>query len=190
MRPMVVALAVLGWIACSSRKESASPSPPAAAVDQKPATEKMIRESDLASAQRDTERDCKGRVSIYEGGVAVDARNYVQTVERGSDWVEEAVPRLDKVISKEPRIEFTLDYPFEKPFTGVVTGEITLRRIIDAVRAGFRHMYEGTSQRDIPNMYNKDVTGPYGRSFHVIGDLVIERIDLCDGGKLDISIGS
>jgi hypothetical protein len=51
-------------------------------------------------------------------------------------------------------------------------------------------MYEGTTQRDIPNMSNKDVTGPYGRASHVIGDLVIEHIDLCDGRWLDISIGS
>lgn len=104
--------------------------------------------------------------------------------------MDEAIPDLDRVISTAPRIEFTLDYPFEKPFTGSITGDITLRRIIDAVRSGFRHMYEGTTQRDIPNMYNKDVNGPYGRAFHVIGDLVIERIDLCDGGRLDILIGS
>jgi hypothetical protein len=51
-------------------------------------------------------------------------------------------------------------------------------------------MYEGTTQRDIPKMVNKDVTGPYGRAFHVIRDLVIESIDLCDDTWLDISIGS
>jgi len=40
-------------------------------------------------------------------------------------------------------------------------------------------------------MYNKDVSGPYGRAFHAIGDLVIEGIDLCEAdGALDIAIGS
>jgi hypothetical protein len=43
-----------------------------------------------------------------------------------------------------------------------VSGRITLRAIIDAVRAGFRTMYEGTTQRDIPGMENKDVNGPAG----------------------------
>ena len=190
MRRMVAAVAVFAWIGCSGRKDSASPPPPALIVDEKPPTAKMIRETDQAAAKRDTERECKGRVAIYDGDIAIDAHNYVQTVMRGSDEVEEAIPRLDDVVSKAPRIEFTLDYPFEKPFTGSVAGDITLRRIVDAVRAGFRHMYEGTTQRDIPKMYNKDVSGPYGRAFHVIGDLVIERIDLCDDRWLDISIGS
>jgi hypothetical protein len=104
--------------------------------------------------------------------------------------VKETIPGLDRVISKAPKIDFTLDYPFEKPFESSITGRITLRRVIDAVRAGFRHMYEGTTQRDIPKLENKDVNGPYGRVFHVIGDLVIESIDLCDDRWLDISIGS
>lgn len=151
----------------------------------------MVRAADEAAAERNTqETDCKGRVTIFEGSIDVDASNYVQPIARGDDWVEGAIPDLDRVISTAPRLDFTLDYPFEKPFTSSITGDITLRRIIDAVRSGFRHMYEGTTQRDIPKMYNKDVMGPYGRAFHVIGDLVIESIDLCDGGRLDISIGS
>jgi hypothetical protein len=151
----------------------------------------MVRATDDAAAQRDPqEAECKGRVPLYEGSLDVDASNYVQPIARGDAWVDAPIPNLDRVVSTAPRIDFTLDYPFEKPFAGSITGNITLHRIIDAVRAGFRHMYEGTTQRDIPNMENKDVTGPYGRAFHVIGDLVIERIDLCDGGRLDISIGS
>jgi hypothetical protein len=151
----------------------------------------MVRVTDEAAAQRDTqEAECKGRVPLYDGSINVDASDYVQPVEHGDAWVDEAIPDLDRVVSTAPRIDFTLDYPFEKPLTGSITGNITLRRIIDAVRSGFRHMYEGTTEREIPKMYNKDVTGPYGRAFHAIGDLVIERIDLCDGGRLDISIGS
>lgn len=74
----------------------------------------------------------------------------------------------------------------EKPFAG----KITLRAVIDAIRAGFREMYEGAKVGDIPGMMNKDVNGAYGNAFHDIGDLVIEGIDLCDGDVLEISIGS
>jgi hypothetical protein len=114
----------------------------------------------------------------------------VQSVERGSDFVDETIPNLDRVISKAPKLDFTLDYPFEKPFKGSVSSPLTLRRIIDAVRAGFRHMYEGTTQRDIPHMVNKDVSGAYGKAFHAITDLVIENIQICGGTRLDIGIGS
>ena len=202
MRRIVATLTVLGCIACCSRNDDASRPPTvvvapsdtrassATGVEQTAATPTTIREADDAAARRDSARPCKERVSIYEGSIEVDARSYMQTVAVGSNVEDEAIPGLDIVLAKDRRIDFTLDYPFEKPFAGSVTGEITLRRIIDAVRAGFRHMYEGTSQRAIPHMANKDVTGSYGRSFHVIGDLVIESIDLCDGVRLDISIGS
>ena len=39
-------------------------------------------------------------------------------------------------------------------------------------------------------LYNKDVTGPYGRAFHIMDDLVIEGIDLCGDDFLSITIGS
>jgi len=190
MRGMVVLVVVVTCIGCSGRKNDASPQQGTAVADQKPATDEMIRESEAAASRRKTVRNCNSRVSIFDGDIAVDSHDYVQTVARGSDAVEEPIPRLDDVVSKAPRIEFTLNYPFEKPYAGSVSGEITRRRIIDEVRAGFRHMYEGTTQRDIPKLYNKDVTGPYGRAFHVIGDLAIESIDLCDDRRLDISIGS
>jgi hypothetical protein len=96
----------------------------------------------------------------------------------------------ENVISPAKSVRFTLDYPFERPFTGVVTGEITLRRTIDAIRAGFRKMYEGSTQRDMPGVANKDVTGTYGQAFHVIDDLVIETIELCADDSLSIFIGS
>ena len=39
-------------------------------------------------------------------------------------------------------------------------------------------------------MENRDVRGPYGQAYHVMSDLVIERIELCDDQTLDIAIGS
>lgn len=42
-------------------------------------------------------------------------------------------------VGSAPRIDFTLDYPFEKPFSSSITGDLTLRRIIDAVRSGLIH---------------------------------------------------
>jgi hypothetical protein len=149
-----------------------------------------IKQSELEAAQGELERECERPTVLYEGSIAVNARDYLHPVERGDDFIDEPIPALDRVVIASSRVEFTLDYPFEKPFSGVVTGQITLRRIIDGIRAGFRTMYEGTTQRDIPGMMNKDVTGRYGRAFHVIDDLVIEGIDFCADGSLSISIGS
>jgi hypothetical protein len=149
-----------------------------------------IRRSELQAAEREGERVCERPIAVYEGSIAVDRSDYQHPVARGADFVDEPIDGLDRVLSKSTRVRFTLDYPFERPFAGVVTGEITLRRTIDAIRAGFRTMYEGTTQRDIPRMYNKEVTGPYGWAFHVIGDLVIEHIELCADDTLSITIGS
>ena len=153
-------------------------------------TAAKIQATETAAAQHQADAQCKNAVAIFEGSIEVSTRTYVHSVERGSDFVDEPLPDLDKVITKAAKVEFTLDYPFEKPFTGSVAAPITLRRIVDAVRGGFRHMYEGVTVRDIPHMENNDVSGPYGKSFHAIGDLVIESIQLCDGKTLDISIGS
>lgn len=184
---------------CSHRKSEPAPAPPTAtgsapapavASGSELPTNETIRASEQTAAERQAQRSCNRRVAIYDGSIAVDATTYVEPVAHGDAWTDEPVSDLDRVVSTAPRIDFTLDYPFEKPFTSSITGDLTRRRIIDAVRAAFRHMYEGTTQRDIPKMYNKDVRGPYGRAFHVIGDLVIEGIDLCDDRWLDINIGS
>lgn len=129
-------------------------------------------------------------MEVYDGSVTVNGSDYLHAVARGEDYVDETIAGLDRVLTKSTRVRFTLDYPFERPFDGVVMGEITLRRTIDAIRSGFRQMYKGTTQSDIPGMHNKDVAGPYGRAFHVIGDLVIERIDLCADDTFLIAIGS
>lgn len=133
------------------------------------------------------EREC---VTVYKGGVRVNASDFVHMVERAGSYAYEPIEGLDRAFTKSTIVRFTLDYPFERPYQGVVTGDVTLRRTIDAVRAGFREAYEGTEQRDIPGMENKDVNGSYGRAFHVIDDLVIESIELCGDGTLSIFIGS
>jgi hypothetical protein len=192
MRPIVATLAILSGLGCSSRSNDHAPPPPPPppAVDPHPPTVETIRDAEAAAIRREPDPRCRERIAISDGLIQVNANDYVQPVERGSDFVNEPIPHLDVVVSKQQRIAFTLDYPFERQFEGSVTGDITLRRIIDAVRTGFRHMYEGASARKIPNMENVDVTGPYGRAVHGIGDLVIEHIDLCDDRRLDISIGS
>jgi hypothetical protein len=149
-----------------------------------------IQRSEQRAAKRDAERVCERPILVYDGSIEVNSSDYLHSVARGEEFVDEPIDGLDRVISKSTRVRFTLDYPFETPFAGVVAGEITLRRTIDAIRAGFRKMYEGSEQRDIAGMHNKDVTGPYGRAFHVIDDLVIERIDLCADDSLAIFIGS
>ncbi len=141
---------------------------------------KRIQESEAAAAKRGAEAPpCRGAVTMHSGSIQVDANDYGDA--SGLDRVHS---------SKAEKVSFTLDYPFEKPFAGTVTAPITLRRSVDAIRAGFRKMYDGAAIRDIPGMHNKEVTGPYGQSFHAIGDLVIEGVELCDDGRLQIAIGS
>ncbi len=131
---------------------------------------------------------------LYEGSLPVDADDYLHDVfdDGGLDSQVE-VPGLDDIVTPLTVLQFQLDYPFEKPFTGEVRsdGGTTLRQIIDAIRAGFRAMYIGTTSQDIENLDNKLVDGDYGRGVHLIGDLVIENIDIDDdAGILGISIGS
>jgi len=126
----------------------------------------------------------KSPVYVFEGSVAVCEHDYCNLCE------DDPMEDLDRILTKSTRMHFVLTYPFDKPFAGVITGEITLRRVIDAIRAGFQTMYAGTTERDIPNLCNKDVTGPYGQAFHEIGDLVIERIHLCSDDSFSIFIGS
>ncbi len=150
----------------------------------------QIQEYEQEAAARDAKRVCERPIPIFEGSITVHPRDYQHSVARGEDFIDEPIDGLDKVLSKSAQVRFTLDYPFERPFAGVVTGDITLRRTVDAIRAGFRQMYQGTTQRDLPGTYNKEVTGPYGRAFHVIDDLVIARIDLCADDTFLIVINS
>ena len=196
-RALLLALIAVAGAGCSKRKSEPPPAlPPVVPGSAQAPTPDTIRESEVAAVQRETEagetgRACKHRVTVFEGSIDVDAKTYVHPVAHGDTYTDEPIADLDRVVSRAKQIEFTLDYPFEKPFTSAVTAPITLRRIIDAVRSGFHHMYEGTTQRDIqPQLENKDVRGAYGQAFHVIGDLVIESIDLCDDQWLDINIGS
>ena len=159
----------------------------------KPAKEDVsaqIQRSEEQAAQRDADRECARPIAIYDGSIPVNASEYLHSVARGEEFVDEPIADLDRVLSKATRVRFTLDYPFDRPLAGEVMGPITLRRSIDAIRAGFRLMYSGTTERALPGVYNKDVTGAYGRAFHAIGDLVIERIDLCADETFAISIGS
>lgn len=183
----IVTVAAL-WSCRARGSESSSHESAVQSVNADPSSE--IRRSEERAIKRDAERVCERPTLVHDGSIEVNSSEYLHSVARGEDFVDEPIDGLDRVISKSTRVRFTLDYPFERPFAGVVEGEITLRRTIDAIRAGFRKMYEGTTQRDVPGTYNKDVTGPYGRAFHVIGDLVIERIDLCADDSLSIFIGS
>ena len=131
------------------------------------------------------------RRTVYEGSIAVAAADYVHPSDDGDDDV--AIDGLDELVTRAPVLRFTLDYPFEQPYEGTVVGDagVTLREIIDAVRAGFRRMYRGAVEEDIPDLDNKHVVGDYGQAYHVIDDLVIEQIDLDeDDARLEIAIGS
>lgn len=194
---LAVTMLCVGFTACQKRAAEepppVMPSPVARApvVPRPSEPAEQIQAAEQAAMQREAERPkCGHPITLYEGSISVDASDYLHPVPRGDEYVDVTIEGLDRAISAATRVSFTLDYPFEKPFGGVVTGKLTLRRVIDAIRAGFRKMYEGAAVRDIPGMMNKDVTGPYGNAFHVISDLVVERIELCDGDRLEISIGS
>ncbi len=87
-----------------------------------------------------------------------------------ADFVHLDVPltELDEVITDEPELKFTLLYPFDKPYAGTIQtgGGATRRQILDAIRAGFRTMYEG---------------GAYGRAHQEIDHMFIDRVELTDG---------
>jgi len=160
-------------IACHEK-----PSPPAVPPAPNKQAE-LIQQAEAVALKHAAQAPfCGSPVEVFSGSIEVAATGY------------EGATELDRVVTKAERVSFTLDYPFEKPFAGTVIAPITLRRIVDAIRAGFRTMYEGAEQRDIPGLMNKDVRGVYGRSFHAIGDLVIESVQLCADGRLDIDIGS
>lgn len=130
---------------------------------------------------------------IYEGSLTVSGDDYTQTVERRGAYVEAEIEDLDKRIAPNPHLRFTLDYPFSKPYQGTVVTDAgaSLRQIIDAIRHGFRVMYRGAAHEEIPKLDNQRVDGDYGRAYHAIEDLVIERIDLDEEtGELDVEIGS
>lgn len=150
----------------------------------------QIKRSEQQAAELDAARECERPIAVYDGSITVNRSDYLHSVARGEDFVDARIDGLDRIVSKSTRVRFTLDYPFERPLDGVVTGKITLRRTIDAIRETYRQMYKDTTQHDIPGMYNKEVTGPYGRAFHVIDDLIIERIDLCADDTFSIAIGS
>jgi hypothetical protein len=195
---LLTGLALFAVSSCRSRRAKPAPREATVQADRPASLDATVKDDLLAemrrtdelALERDANRKCERAVAVYEGSIPVAASDYVHSVARGDDFVDKPIDGLDRIVSKSARVQFTLDYPFEKPFAGVVTRDITLRRTIDAIRAGFRTMYEGTTQREIPGMDNKDVTGPYGRSFHAIEDLVIERIDLCDDESFEILIGS
>ena len=134
-------------------------------------------------------------VLLYEGSIAVASGDYVHIVydEAADSYTQCSIENLDVQVSSLPQIAFKLDYPFEKEFEGklVTAAGPTLRQVIDAIRGGFATRYEGTSQEEHAYLSNKLVTGPYGRAFHAIEDLVIESITLdTDTGQLEIGIGS
>jgi hypothetical protein len=131
-----------------------------------------------------------GQRRVFQGCIGVAATDYTVAGDHGEDVQLEG---LDVVVTRLPELAFTLDYPFELPFEGRVAAPsgITLRHVIDAIRLGFRTMYEGASHQPIPKLLNQIVEGSFGRAYHPIGDLVIERIDVLDDeGRLDIGIGS
>jgi hypothetical protein len=185
----LVAVCSLSLAACDACERKTQPlAAPTPVAKVEPATE--ILKAEASAVKEDARRTCAHPIALFDGSISVDAKGYQHGFMRGEEYVEEELGDLDRLVTKATRVHFTLDYPFEKPFTGEVTGKVTLRRIIDAIRAGFVEMYKSADVRDIPGMMNKDVKGPYGNAFHDIGDLVIEGIDLCDGDSLEISIGS
>ncbi len=128
-----------------------------------------------------------------DGWIAVDSDEYVaqEYDEDADDTVSTPIEGLDDVLLESGGVELVLDYPFELPYRAELAGDITLRRIIDAVRSGFREMYRGATHAPIEGLLNEHVAGTYGQAFHGIHDLVIEGILFHEEeGRLEILIGS
>jgi hypothetical protein len=130
---------------------------------------------------------------LYEGSLQIADADYTHPVEKDDDYVDVEIEGLDERVTRLTELRFTLDYPFDRPYEGMVITDAgaSLRQIFDAIRGGFRVMYRGASHEEIPNLVNQRVEGDYGRAFHAIGDLVVERIELDEEtGVLEIGIGS
>lgn len=137
--------------------------------------------------------------TIFEGSIEVDSDTYLQAPDYdledspGFSDDDVPIPDLDVPFTEHTELRFVLDYPFENPLECVASGAsgVTLRNVIDAVRDGFRTMYQDTTVEPIANLHNKRVTGAYGEALHVIGDLVIEAIEVDElNGTLEVGIGS
>jgi hypothetical protein len=185
-RLMVV---VLGLGAVGACTKDAPPPAPSPESPERAVTIETLRASEARALSREVPT-CRNARPIFDGMVQVNSDAFTQSVERDGEFAEEPMQGLDAVVARARRFQFTLDYPFEKPFTGTIQGDLTVRKAVSAIRAGFRSMYRASTVRDIPGVLNRHVTGEYGEAFHDIDDLVIEGIDVCDDHTLRISIGS
>lgn len=104
---------------------------------------------------------------ILDQPLRVDSREYLH--------LGEPIGALDEVVSSAASLTFTLEYPFDKPYAGMVAGArgITRRAVIDAIRAGFQTMY-GADRA-------------YGRAHQALDHLFIDRVVL-DGHALAVEI--
>jgi hypothetical protein len=134
------------------------------------------------------------RTVFYGGEIPVAGTGYTRTtLDSAGDLEELPIEELDTPVTRRHRLDFTLDYPFDQPYEGQVIGDagVTLRQVIDAIRAAYREMYRGAAVSDLANLHNKLVQGDYGHAVHVIDDLVIERLAVDDDlGRIEIDIGS
>jgi hypothetical protein len=118
-----------------------------------------------------------GQRVIFDGALRVGGDDYFHFVD--DVGTEAEVEDLDVQVTLLPAVQFWLDYPFATELAGTVRAEggITLRQVIDAIRAGYRTMYRGAAARDV--------------AAHTIEDIYIERIVLDEEtGDLDVVVGS
>jgi len=106
---------------------------------------------------------------ILDQPLRVDSTEYLH--------LGEPLANLDETVSSASELTFTLDYPFDKPFSGTVAGTspISRRAVIDAIRAAFRAMYAAGDT--------------YGRAHQALDHLFIDRIVL-DGTELAIEVAT
>jgi hypothetical protein len=102
---------------------------------------------------------------ILEVPLRVDTADFVH--------LDAPLTGLDEVVTDEAELKFTLLYPFEKPYAGTIQtgGGASRRQILEAIRAGFRTMYAGTTNEG----------GAYGRAHQELDHLFIDRVELDDG---------
>ena len=117
---------------------------------------------------------------LYSGSIGVADDDYMELAsEDGGPPEEVPIEGLDDVLTELTQVELILDHPFEHPHSARLSGDdgITLRQVIDAVRQGFRTMYQSR--------------GAYGEVFHPITDVVIETIILDDEKKtITLEVGT
>src|SRR5687768_11784601 len=88
--------ALSSFQACRSKPSTEHESPPKVVPTAHDSSAKddlstQIRRSEQQAAERDVAGDCERPIAIYDGSITVNSTDYLHSVARGEDFVDEAI---------------------------------------------------------------------------------------------------